>query len=226
MDTARTVKRNSWNPVTEEVPRAYQELKLFGSRNVTILPNTHDPDEMPFLLLRELMPTAKVKWDYSEKAALIEDDSGDIDNIDLLYTHEEETSNRTETTVVSRLWIKPWALFSLDASFQESANKFKEMYPKGACAVICNDNVMEIYEEDFSDVWTFTMSPISKTIHDDPAGQIIIGTQDLINEVYNLTAQTIAQGIPERFVDPSVMDTETYSGQSPNPGANNSSEGK
>ena len=203
----------------KQQPRARQELMLYGPRNVTIPSNSQEVKKIPYVLLRELVPTSWLKWKYSDQAEEIKDDTTSNDTNSALYSYTTDGEERVGTTVLSNLWIKPWALYSLNREFTDSVKDFVKKYPNGVRVVMSGDTVLEVIEEDLQDVWTFTESPTSKTIHDDPIGKILIDTQDLLNETYNLTVDTIAQGVPDLYADPLVLDPESYAKRRAAPGS-------
>lgn len=200
-------------------PRAMQELMLYGPRNVIIPPNTREVSKIPYVMLRELIPTSYLRWKYNEHAEEIEADHGDADSTNALYTYTTDYEERGNTTILTTLWLKPWALYMLEAEHMEAAKKILQKYPDGVRITMVKGTVLEVMAEDLQKVWTFTQSPMSKTIHDDPIGKILVDTQDLLNETYNLTVDTIAQGIPDLFVDPSFLDPEKYANRRAIPGS-------
>ena len=202
----------------KKVPKKYQCLKTFGPRQVAIPGQARDVSSLPYVILRELMPTSYARWLYDDYA----DEIGDYDisetNNRALLSYKERYENNEESTVIITFWVQPWALNALEKNMEDDAEKFLEKYPNGAKVKVCRDVVLSCVPEDLTEVWCFTKSPLNETFYDDPIGKILIDNQDLMNETFNLIIKTISQGAPETVADPEVLDTDAVNQRRAEPG--------
>jgi len=112
-------------------------------------------------------------------------------------------------------WFRPESYWILDS---ECVPELKKKYPDGCKAIFVNDHFVEAHNECLDDCWTITKNPLSDYIHFDPLGLLLTSVQDITNDLIALTLQTIEQGIPQTFADPSVLDFEAYRQTEATPG--------
>ena len=67
--------------------------------------------------------------------------------------------------------------------------------------------------------WTVSVDPILDRVHGQPQANPLIPIQEMTNELFQLTIETIRHGIPETFVDSSVIDLQKYANQEICPGS-------
>jgi len=127
--------------------------------------------------------------------------------------HGEYPNNNVTVRI---FWFRPSFYHILD---EEGCDDLMDKYPDGMKAIFVNDIFCEAHNECLDDCWTITKNPIADYIHFDPLGLLITSVQDITNDLIALTLQTIEQGIPQTFADPTVFDLKAYSGSEATPGA-------
>ncbi len=123
-----------------------------------------------------------------------------------------------DTPTVGNWWLRP-SVFEgiLDDKKRE---KLKRLFPDGVKIVFINDDTFaEACNESLDDHWTLTYNPLSEYVHFDPLGYLLVSVQDITSDLISLTLQTIEHGIPQTFIDPTVVDFNAYRESPATPGA-------
>lgn len=107
-----------------------------------------------------------------------------------------------EQVTVKECWLRPAAFNILS---EEDSNKLKAKFPDGAKVVMVNTLVADYENESLDDCWTLTKNPLHDYLNHDPAGELVVNVQDIINDLISLTLQTIEHGIVQTWADPSVV---------------------
>jgi len=111
------------------------------------------------------------------------------------------------TVTVNNYWFRVQAFNVLN---EEDTKKLKNHFPNGCKYVKINEFMAEAYEESLDDHWTLVHNPLSDYLHYDPLGLLLTSIQDITNDLTSLTIQTIEHGIPQTFVDPTVLNFDQY----------------
>lgn len=109
---------------------------------------------------------------------------------------------------IRNCWLRPASFNILPDS--DDVKRLKKLYPNGAKVVLVNDEFAEACNEALDDCWTLTHNPLSDFIHHDPLGLLLVSIQEITNDLISLVLQTIEHGIPQTFVDPSVLNFNAY----------------
>lgn len=117
---------------------------------------------------------------------------------------------------VKKCWLRPAAFNVLE---DEKRDKLKEKFPEGAKIVLVNDCIADYCAEKLDDHWTLTQNPTSDYLTHEPLGEVLVNVQDIVNDLISLTIQTIEHGIPQTWVDPAFVDTDSYGQMEVIPGA-------
>jgi len=121
------------------------------------------------------------------------------------------------TPTVRNWWIRPSAFEGIkDDLLRKEAYK---TFPDGCKIVYVNDLFAEACNEALDDHWTLTYNPLSEFLHFDPLGLMITSIQEIMTDLISLTLQTIEQGIPQTFADPSVLNFNAYRNTEIKPGS-------
>lgn len=121
------------------------------------------------------------------------------------------------TPTVRNWWLRPSSFEVIgDEKVRE---KLYKLFPNGAKAVFVNEYFAEACNQNLDDHWTLTFNPLSEYIHFDPLGQLLVPVQEISQDLTSLTVQTIEHGIPQVFVDPSVVDFKAYKQTEASPGS-------
>ena len=120
---------------------------------------------------------------------------------------------RNNLVTVNCQWLRPWAFDGPLAGQDDLIAKLKQAFPKGCYAVICNNRVFDIRDENLDEHWEITQHPTSVHLHADPMGKPLIPIQELRNEAVDLGIETFEHSIPETFADKDVLDFQKYSNE-------------
>lgn len=119
-------------------------------------------------------------------------------------------------------WIRPWAfnwLGNPNEDAFEDVKFLKEKYKSGCKVTLVGEKVIaEICEESVDTHWTVSVDPLCRSLHADALVKPVIPIQDVKNDVFSLSVDTIEHGITETFVDAKVLDFDKYSMQRAQPG--------
>lgn len=119
------------------------------------------------------------------------------------------------TVTVRNCWFRPSAYYYLA---EEKRKELEKEFPSGVKVVYANEEFAEAIGESLDDCWTLSKNPLSDYIHHDPLGSLLISIQDMTNDMLSLILQTIEHGVPQTFVDPTVIDFEAYKKSEAAPG--------
>lgn len=155
-------------------------------------------------------------WDKIDKGGWASNQGNDpieqYARLNIQYRGEVPRDNVT----VKNFWLRPAAFNILT---QEKAKKLKEKYPNGCKVVVVQDIIAHHCAESLDDHWTLTQNPTSDYLNHEPLGEVVVNIQDIVNDLISLTLQLIEHGIPENWVDPSVVDVPAIGQREVTPGA-------
>jgi hypothetical protein len=181
---------------TVTTPKGQEIIEVYGPRNVKVPPYVTELEESPYLILENEINgayLAELYPDYLKE--LIEDDA---------EAHEVGRQEREpltqygqmlEVKTLKRCWFRPW---SFNVLKEEERELLKKLYPEGVVAFIVEDYILERFEEDMDDHWTFVPDPLTHEIHGDPMAKPVVPIQDMVNDLESLSYETILAVVPER----------------------------
>lgn len=192
-----------------------QMLEIYGPINVLVPAWCTDTKRIPFLRLSEDWHETEAKHKYPHIKSKIRcaDDPEQWEQ--WARRSFESYTTRDGLCVVKQYWFTPCTFTNLPDNLYDLA---VENYPEGILAVFVNDVLAEIKEEDLHDTWELSFDPRSRHIHADPIGMPLAPIQEVTNEVFNLTLQSVEQGIPQTFADSEVLDFQAYKNSDSKPG--------
>lgn len=126
------------------------------------------------------------------------------------------TPDINEIVTVRQRWYRSWSFNMIED--EDIRAELKQKFPEGCYAVFINDEMVDYYEENIDERWITLNDPLSEFLHCVPEGEDMLDLQDMINEMLNLTLETIEHNIPETFVTPQTLNLEKYSQQRARPG--------
>jgi hypothetical protein len=121
-----------------------------------------------------------------------------------------------DTPTCHNKWIRP-SLFEIIPD-EECRKELYKKFPDGCKVVFVNSEFASACNESMDDHWTLSKNPLSESIHYDPHGALVESIQEITDDLIALTLQTIEQGIPQTFADPSVLNFKSYRKAEVNPG--------
>lgn len=196
---------------TEEIVKGREIIEIYGPMHVKVASYVSRQEDTPYLIfeceqhytmMEEIYPSLEGKLvssaEYSEKY-----DKWARSNT------EYAGDSIAKRVTVRRAWLRPWAFNILDNN-DALKKALKAKFPKGCCAIFCNDEFAEAYESVLDEHWTLTINPLATHIHAEALGEPVVQIQEMRNELINLMMQSIQYGIPETFADTAVLDFDKY----------------
>lgn len=196
--------------------KSRQVITLYSPLNVFIPFWCKKYSDIPLLVLNEDWHYTRAKEEFPEifdKIRAAEDIREEEQ-----YARSPIVSypNHDGLCVIKKVWLQPHAFNGI--TNKELRDKLKEEFPDGACFSYVNGIPADVYKESMKDHWTISFDPRFEHIHADPIGQSLVDPQEMTNELFNLTIQTIEHGIPQTFVDSNLIDLEKYKNNPARPG--------
>ena len=199
----------------EEVhPKTRVKIDTFGPLHVKIPYYPKTQSGCGYLQLktdqhRSLLISIYIDLEDDIKGAKTVDSSDRYARSSYTYPHEVEDVNM-ELVTIEKTWLRPWTFYGIpDKAIRK---ELLDSFPRG-CQVtfIGQERVFaEAFNESMDDRWEIGQSGISPTIHTDPLGKVLVGPQDMRNELVNLTMDTIDHGIPAVYADSEVIEFDQY----------------
>jgi len=204
----------------EVVPKMRQIIELYGATNVQIFPRARTLEQSGYLILNSEHEVAEMQEKFPRIADKIVP-TADSERYDRWARSPSIVQNDDDADVCTcrQVWLRPWMFNKLGKSDDERMLALKEQFPKGIRAVYINDVLAEVNDEDMDEYWTVSVDPILDRVHGQPMANAIVPVQEMTNELFQLTIETIRYGIPETFVDSSVLDFQKYREMEVSPGS-------
>lgn len=202
-------------------PKSSVAQEVYSGLNVKIPMNARKQEECGYLLLEFYQSVAMLRSIFSDneesaKEIQADYDKGELNEVAALYRNRIPDNSAR----VSALWLRPyqyWMICNDDEDY-DFINELKKRFPSGIYALFVNDKLMEIVEESMDDHWTISKNPLGSTLLARPLAENLATIQDIRAELVELEIETVEHGIPETFVDPTVLDLDKYSKQRSRPG--------
>lgn len=123
---------------------------------------------------------------------------------------------RRNRWLFQRFWLRPamYELLSNDAVRKQLATEF----PDGVRVTMVQGEIVDLAHEVLDDVWAMCKPGVSEYMFADPVCRDYMGIQDLVNDMYNLTVETMERSIPFMLVDPQLLDLQQMAKRSHYPG--------
>lgn len=204
---------------TEEVNKGFPEFEILGDLNVRIPSYAVTQADCGYLIKYSDQHISYSRNAFPElRDKLSSDDSDTYEKLarapsNTMYYSESYTNN---LVTWKQCWFRNWMFEIIDD--EEQAKLLKKTFPKGAYVLFIAGQFAEAKEECLDDCWTITKGDLSRTVHGDPLGKIIIPQQDIENTVDNLLLECLEHSIPVNFADTRVLDFGKYSQQEVKPG--------
>lgn len=123
------------------------------------------------------------------------------------------TPHRSNRWNYRRVWLRP-EMFELvkDGGLRKTMT---DNYPDGMKVTMVQGRVVELENENLSDVWAYCKPETSEFIYADGIGFDLLPVQDMVNDCsVNLPAETIERGLGVTVADPRVIDVDQWSQKS------------
>ena len=204
----------------EVVPKMRQIIELYGASHVQIFPRARTLQQSGYLILNEEHDIAEMQEKFPHIADKIVK-AADSDRYDRWARAPSTVQSDDDQDVCTcrQIWLRPWMFNKLGKFDDDLVNQMKQQFPEGMRAVYINDVLAEVNAENMDELWTVSVDPILDRIHGQPLANSIVPVQEMTNELFQLTIETIRYGIPETFVDSSVLDFQKYREMEVSPGS-------
>lgn len=202
---------------TNQYPKGKETIDFFGPLHVKIPHYARHQKDCGYLIHSFEQSPNICKWTYKDIRDQIPDRSGRYSydrsaRISLEYKGGEPDKLLT----VRKTWFRPW---QFEAISEESLRaEAYNTFPSGCKIVLIEDIVAEVTPESMDDHWTLTEDPRSAFIHADPIGAPLVPIQEVRNDLFNLTLETIEHGVPLTVADPEVLDFNKFQNTEVRPG--------
>jgi len=205
---------------TEVIPKCRQIIELYGGTNVQIAPRAKTLTQSGYLILNDEHDVAEMQERFPHIADKISA-TADSERYDrwARSTSIVQSDDDAEICTCRQVWLRPWMFNKLGKADDERVMALKEKFPSGIRAIYVNDVLAEVNDEDMDEFWTVSVDPILDRVHGQPQANPLIPIQEMTNELFQLTIETIRHGIPETFVDSSIIDLQKYANQEISPGS-------
>ncbi len=117
-------------------------------------------------------------------------------------------SPRKNRWLYTRIWLKPNMYELLED--ENIRNGLYQNFPKGVKVTLVQNEIVALEHEDLCDVWAMCKPETSEYIFADPICDDYMGIQDLTNDMYNITIETLERAIPFLIADPTVLDMQQF----------------
>jgi hypothetical protein len=199
------------------LPKSQECIEIFGPLHVKVPHNLTDLRNAPYLCLEMEHHYTILREMYPDKASEINGNTNLSESDRWARNPLESGSTVPNMCTYSRWWLRPSAYNILEAG-DEKLQLIKQQFPDGLLAIFVDNVFMEARAENLDDHWTVTTSPLSLTLNAPALGAGVMPIQEMRNELDALTMRSIKNGIPETFVDPSVVDLDAYNATPAEPG--------
>lgn len=198
--------------------KARQVLEVYGGLYIKVPNYAKKQGDCPYLIWLYETHYSNVIARYPHLRDKIKGDTGppkDTYEAWARLSPEYRSEQPMSTVTVKNVWLRPSAY---NVGNKEQTDELTRRFPKGCKAVFANDLFCEAIEESLDDCWTLTCNPLADYIHFNPLGLLLVSVQDISNDLIALTLQTIEQGIPQNFADPTVLNFDAYKQEEATPG--------
>lgn len=201
---------------SNKTPKSRVCLEAYGGLYVKISNQAKQQCETPYLIYSHETHYANAveEYDHLHDTKLLDNlkkgPSGPDDpytqwgRLNTLYQGEYPQS----VVTMRKAWLRPAAYNILGS--QEDIDELRKKYPRGVKVCMVNDEFGEALHEALDDYWSITVNPMEDYLTHDPAGTVLIPTQEITNDIISLVLQTIEHGIGQTFADPGVLDFPAY----------------
>lgn len=200
-------------------PKTRQAMEVYGGTYVQVANYAKKQEDTPYLIFSYETHFSNARASYKDIREKIHEarNSAGSEWSRHARTSTQYQGEEAENNVTIRCaWLRPSALEVLKT---EECDKLLEKFGnKGIKVTLVDDIFAEAEISDLDNHWTLTHNPLSDFLYHDPAGLLLVSTQEMLNDLLSLILQTIEHGIPQTFADPAVLSFSAYREQEVRPG--------
>lgn len=204
-------------------PRSRICLSVWGGLYIKVAQYAKKQCDTPYLTLTYSTHYANAIKMYEHLRSKISKSNGNAggiggnDSYDRVYRQNTEYGGELpdDNVTVKYAWLRP-AAFNVVS--EDDTKKLKELFPQGVMVCFVNESCGEYRSEALDDVWTLTKNPLADYLTHEPAGELLVNVQDIVNDLISLTLQTIEHGVTQVWADPAVVNFNGMAQIESNPG--------
>jgi hypothetical protein len=198
-------------------PKSHEFIEVFSGLHVKFPHWCTSQAQTPYLTLETEEHISLLQEIYPEVGDRITPSGDDVTNERMARRNSDYHGDTPlDLATFSRSWIRPWAFNKVGNL--DDVQFLKQKYPDGVYIAKIEDLIVEGVADKLDDHWTVTVNPLSIHVHADPLAQPLVPVQDVMNELTNLTLETIEFGIPETFYESDAIDSDLYKKSEARPG--------
>ena len=208
----------------QESPKSRVLIDFFGGLHVKVPYWARKQGDMSYLIKALDQPKPFLKSIFPHIADEIESDDEDAQQYERMartpstFTSFSRADDNHDLATHRQCWMRTWAFEGLPKDKEEEKKKLLKKFPNGVYVSFVGNKYAESRDEDMDKYWTLCKVGLSTYIHADAMGQPLIPLQESRNVLFNLTLETIEQGIGSQFADPRVLNFNVYSKHEARPG--------
>ena len=208
----------------QESPKSRVIIDFFGGLHVKVPYWARKQGDMSYLIKALDQPKPFLKSIFPHIADEIESDDEDSQQYERMartpstFTSFSRADDNHDLATHRQCWLRTWSFEGLPKDKEAEKKKLYKLFPNGAYVSFVGNKYAESRDEDMDKYWTLCKVGLSTYIHADAMGQPLIPLQESRNVLFNLTLETVEQGIGSQFADPRVLNFNTYSKHEARPG--------
>jgi hypothetical protein len=208
----------------QESPKSRVIIDAFGGLHVKVPYWARKQGDFSYLIKSLDQPKPFLKSLHPHIADEIDNVEGDAQQYERMartpssFTSFSRADDNVDLATHRQIWLRPWALEGLPKEKEAEKKKLQKMFPNGIYVAFIGNTYAESRDEDMDKYWTVCKGGLSTYIHSDALGQSLIPLQESRNVLFNLTIETVEQGIGSTFADPDVLNFDVYSKHEARPG--------
>jgi len=206
----------------KESPKSQERIDVFGPLYTKIPLRARKQEDVGYLVLSMEEHYAKVIEEFQEKMEEIPEGTSAVTEERLAREQVEYDYLEDNNVTTHRAWFRPWMFNVLWRVNPELVKQLKKDYPNGVHCHFVEDGssfiLCKAVDDDLDARWTISPAGISDYLHGQPIGNSLIPVQEMLNQMTNLTLETIEHGIPITFATPQILDFNKFRDQEARPG--------
>ena len=208
----------------QESPKSRVLIDVFGGLHVKVPYWARKQGDCSYIIKAIDQPKPFLKMIYPHIADKIDNDEGDGQQYERMarapssFTSFSRADDNQDLATHRQIWLRPWAYEGLSKDKDKEKKQLYKKFPNGCYVAYVGNTYAESRDEDMDKYWTLLKVGLSSYIHSDALGQSLIPLQEARNVLFNLTLETIEQGIGSQFADPRVLNFNVYSKHEARPG--------
>lgn len=208
----------------DSTPKSRIVIEAYGGLHVKVSYWAKTQKDCGYLLKSLDKPKSFLKFTYPHIADKIDGDESDSQQWERIgrspssFSGPSQEAEDKDLATHHQMWLRPWTFEGLPKEWDDRKKKLLKLFTKGAYVCLINKTYCESRNECMDDYWTIAKCGLSSYIHTDAMGQGVVSLNEARNVLFNLTLETIEQGIGSTFADPDVLEFDTYSKHEARPG--------